>query len=106
MTNFSQKYDATIRTLDQKLSELIDAGQPFDFTRSGDVLTIEFENGEKIVITPQAPMEQLWISANYSGHRFNWSEDKNDWVHEKSFQTLAAFLSQTLSGALGASIEI
>ncbi len=76
MTTFSQRYDATIRNLEQTLAALIDAGQEFDFTRSGDVLTIEFENGEKIVITPQSPMEQLWISANYAGHRFNWLEDR------------------------------
>ena len=106
MTSFTQKYDATIRELEQKLSEMIDSGSDFDFTRSGDVLTIEFEDGEKIIITPQSPMEQLWISANYAGHRFNWSEERSDWVHEKSGETLKAFLSKAISQSVGGTIEL
>ncbi|HET6400205.1 MAG TPA: iron donor protein CyaY [Candidatus Kapabacteria bacterium] len=82
MTFFAQHYDATIRNLEETLAAMIDAGSDFDFTRSGDVLTIEFEDGEKIVITPQSPMEQLWISANYAGHRFNWKDER--WVNEKN----------------------
>ncbi|MFI5202653.1 MAG: iron donor protein CyaY [Candidatus Kapaibacterium sp.] len=101
MTNFSQQYDATIRDLEQTLAAMIDSGSEFDFTRSGDVLTIEFEDGEKIVITQQSPMAQLWISANYAGHRFNWSEDRSDWVHEKTGESFQGFVSNTLSKKLG-----
>jgi CyaY protein len=97
MTSFAQRYDATIRDLEQKLAGMIDAGSEFDFTRSGDVLTIEFDDGERIVITPQSPMEQLWVSANYAGHRFNWSEPQSDWVNEKNGDLFEAFLSSTLS---------
>jgi iron donor protein CyaY len=101
MTSFSQTYDTTIRDLEQKLAAMIDAGSDFDFTRSGDVLTIEFEDGEKIVITPQSPMEQLWISANYAGHRFNWSEEHNDWIHEKTGELFEEFVVNALSKKLG-----
>lgn len=101
MTSFSQRYDTTIRELEQKFASMIDAGSEFDFTRSGDVLTVEFEGSEKIVITPQSPMEQLWISANYAGYRFNWSDEKKDWVDEKSGEALDRFLSKALSQKLG-----
>ena len=107
MTNFSQQYDATIRDLEQKLAALIDSGSEFDFTRSGDVLTIEFEDGEKIVITPQSPMEkELRFSANYAGHRFNWSQDQNEWRDEKTGQSLTEFLSSALSSKLGAGTDL
>lgn len=95
MTSFSQTYDTTIRDLEQKLAAMIDAGSEFDFTRSGDVLTIELEDGEKIVITPQSPMEQLWISANYAGHRFNWNG--KSWVNEKNEnETFDKFIARNL----------
>jgi CyaY protein len=103
MTSFSQTYDATIRDLEQKLAAMIDSGSEFDFTRTGDVLTIEFDDGERIVITPQSPMEQLWISANYAGHRFNWNG--SEWVNEKGGESLAKFLSQSLSAKLGNIVE-
>ena len=98
---FCSELDATIRDLEGKLGSLIDEGMEFDFTRSGDVLTIEFEDGEKIVITPQSPMEQLWISANYAGHRFNWLQDRSEWTNEKSGESLKRFLSKTLTAKLG-----
>ncbi len=104
MTDFSRNYDQTIRDLEAKLDALIDSGISFDFSRSGDVLTIEFDSGEKIIITPQAPTEQLWISANYAGHRFNWMDGK--WVNEKGGQEFSEFLSGALSLQLGTEVEI
>ncbi len=104
MTDFSRNYDSTIRILEAKLDALIDSGVEFDFSRSGDVLTIEFDSGDKIIITPQAPTEQLWISANYAGHRFNWSD--GNWMNEKGGQELIAFLSQALSLQLEMQVEI
>ena len=95
--SFSQNYDTTIRDIESQLSDLIDSGQSFDLDRRGDVLTIEFEDGEKIVITPQAPLEQLWISANYAGHRFNWSESDNAWLNEKGGERFLAFLAQAIN---------
>ncbi|HEY3876432.1 MAG TPA: iron donor protein CyaY [Candidatus Kapabacteria bacterium] len=104
MHTFSQNYDETIRSLESRLSTLIDDGSEFDFTRMGDVLTIEFENDEKIVITPQAPMEQLWVSANYAGHRFNWNG--SHWQHEKSGESFSQFLSNALSEGLGTPVDL
>jgi CyaY protein len=104
MTTFTQNYDTTIRDLEQKLDALVDSGSAFDFSRSGDVLTIEFDSGEKIIITPQSPMEQLWISANYAGHRFNWNDE--NWVNEKGGQELYKFLSEALSLQLGTTVEV
>ena len=102
--NFSQRYDTTIRELESKLSDLIDEGAEFDLERKGDVLNIEFEDGEKIVITPQSPLEQLWVSANYGGHRFNWDDDK--WKNEKGGEALDTFLETILSQKLGSTITL
>jgi CyaY protein len=104
MTPFTQNYDNTIRDLEQKLDALVDSGIEFDFSRSGDVLTVEFDSGEKIIITPQAPMEQLWISANYAGHRFNWTD--GNWINEKGGQELSKFLTEALSSQLGIEVEV
>jgi iron donor protein CyaY len=102
--SFSQNYDNTIRTLEEKLSDLIDNGSDLDLERKGDVLNIELADGEKIVITPQAPLEQLWVSADYAGHRFVWSD--GDWTKEKTGQGLFDFMSRTLSTHLGQFIEL
>src|ERR1035437_5993501 len=99
MSNFSQTYDTTIRNLESRLSDLVDAGKDFDFQRKGDVLEIEFEGGERVVITPQSPLEQLWVSANYAGHRFNANGET--WVHEKSGETIDDFVDRIIVDKLG-----
>lgn len=101
--SFAQNYDETIRELESKLSDLIDSGSDFDLERKGDVLNIEFEDGEKIVITPQAPLEQLWVSADYAGHRFIWNEG---WQHEKDGETLQEFLATILSRRLEREVSL
>ena len=96
--NFSQQYDTTIRDLEEKLGALIDEGAEFDIERKGDVLNIEFEDGEKIVITPQAPLEQLWVSADYAGHRFRWNDG---WTNEKDGMAIQDFLNNILERRIG-----
>ncbi len=102
--NFTQTYDATISELETKLGKLIDDGSDFDFENKGGVLTIEFNDGEKVVVTPQSPLEQLWVSADYAGHRFNLQG--GDWVKEKTGQPFMDFLSRVLSTHLGQFIEL
>src|ERR1035437_9599898 len=99
MSNFSQTYDTTIRNLESRLSDLVDEGKDFDFQRKGDVLEIEFDDGEKVVITPQSPLEQLWVSANYAGHRFNWNGD--EWANEKGGETIDGFIDRIIADKLG-----
>src|SRR5438067_541160 len=104
MGNFSQNYDETIRALEASLGNLIDNGAGFDLERNGDVLNIEFEDGEKIVITPQSPLKQVWVSANFAGHRFNRKNDQ--WLNEKSGEELNAFLSAAISTKVGSAIQL
>ncbi|MDP4200786.1 MAG: iron donor protein CyaY [Bacteroidota bacterium] len=104
MSGFARNYDTTIRDLESRLSDLVDAGKDFDFQRKGDVLEIEFSDGERVVITPQSPLEQLWISADFAGHRFNLKD--GDWLKEKNDQPLNDFLSRTFSTHLGQFIEL
>jgi iron donor protein CyaY len=103
---FSQRYDETTRRLESQLTDMIDGGAEFDLERAGDVLTVEFENGDKIIVTPNSPVEQLWISAEYQGHRFNWSDQKADWVGEKDGVALNSYLSSVLSRKAGKELSI
>jgi iron donor protein CyaY len=106
MNYFTQRYDATISDLETKLGNVIDEGTDFDFEKNGDVLTIEFESGERFIISPNSPVEQLWVSANYMGLRFNWSDEANDWIHEKDGEPVTLFLSKAISEKVGKSVSL
>jgi CyaY protein len=47
-----------------------------EFERSGNVLTLEFENGTKIIVNLQPPMQEIWIAAKSGGYHFRFVDGK------------------------------
>jgi CyaY protein len=56
------------RTLDDTAADI-------EFERSGNVLTLEFENGTKIIVNLQPPMREIWIAAKAGGFHFRYTDD-------------------------------
>ncbi len=106
MNSFTQHYDTTIQNLDDDLSSLIDTGSDFELEKNGDVLTIIFEDDSKFIISPNSPVSQLWVSANYEGHRFNFNEERSAWFDEKSGEEFLIYLSRLLSEKLIENISL
>ena len=52
---------------DQAIADIQDAiddsGADIDYEEVGGVLTLEFENGTKIIFSKQPPAKQLWMAA-------------------------------------------
>lgn len=44
-----------------------DSGADIDYEAVGGVLTLEFDNGSKIIFSKQAPAMQLWMAARAGG---------------------------------------
>lgn len=60
--------------------------------RSGNVLEVEFvNNGSKIIINSQAPMQEMWMAARSGG--FHYKHDGHGWKNTRDqtdfFETLA-----------------
>lgn len=60
--------------------------------RSGNVLEIEFvNNGSKIIINSQAPMQEMWMAARSGG--FHYRHDGQGWKNTRDqsdfFETLS-----------------
>ncbi|HEY3597338.1 MAG TPA: iron donor protein CyaY, partial [Paraburkholderia sp.] len=54
-----------------------------EFERNGNVLTLEFANGSKIIVNLQPPMHEIWIAAKSGGFHFRfvddaWRDTRND----------------------------
>jgi len=61
---------------------LDDTDADIEFERSGNVLTLEFENGTKIIVNLQPPMQEIWIAAKSGGYHFRfvdgaWRDTRN-----------------------------
>jgi CyaY protein len=79
------------------IEEAVEAsGADIDTERSGNVLTLEFDNGSKIIVNLQAPMHEIWLAAKAGGYHFRHKEGA--WRDTRSeselFETLSVFVSQ------------
>jgi iron donor protein CyaY len=104
---FQKKCDAAFEALRQRLMEV---GDEHDFEVEGGSgkLEIEFEDADetRFVISPNAPVRQIWISALTTSFKLGWSDGTQAFVLEKTGETLNQVMSRILTEKLGESIEV
>src|SRR5688500_17644807 len=93
---FRLKADASLRTLYNALAA---ASNEHDFEADlGDALTIEFEEPPaKFVVSPNAPVKQIWVSALSKSFKLGWDEARNDFVLPETGRTLKDVVSDAIS---------
>ena len=75
-----------------------------EVTRSGNVLTMVFEDGTTIVVNSQAAMQELWLAARTGG--FHYRYDGAQWNDTRGGPPLHEALSQICSQAAGTPITV
>jgi len=75
-SEFQEIADQTI----EDLQDAIDASAAdIDYDEIGGVLTLEFEDGSKIIFSKQGAMNQLWMAAKSGGYHFDYNEESEQW---------------------------
>jgi CyaY protein len=69
---------------DQTIEDIQDAidnsGADIDYDEIGGVLTLEFEDGSKIIFSKQVAMNQLWMAAKSGGFHFDYQQASQQWL--------------------------
>jgi CyaY protein len=97
---FRRHADVALEALKQSL---ITAEETADFEvedQSG-ALHISFEDGARFVISPSAPVRQIWISALATSFKLDWSDLSRNFVLTKTGEGLKALLSRLINQQLG-----
>jgi len=98
---FHSRAQAALAAIESAIEALdIDA----EVDRSGDVLTLELDDGGKIVVNTQAPMQQIWVAARSGGFHFGWSDGV--WRDTRDGRELFAALSAIVSSQGGVSVVL
>jgi iron donor protein CyaY len=102
-----KKSDAAFEALRQRLMEVGDAHN-FEVEGGSGKLEIEFEDEDetRFVISPNAPVRQIWISALTTSFKLGWSDAAQAFVLEKTGETLNQTMSRILTEKLGEAIEV
>ena len=104
---FQRKSEAAFEELKRRL---LDAGDEYGFDVEGESgkLEVIFEEPApaKFVISPNAPVREIWISALSTSFKLSWSETKNAFVLEKTGETLFEVMSRVISQQLGSEVKV
>jgi iron-sulfur cluster assembly protein CyaY len=105
--DFQKKSEAAFDELKKRLLEAGDENG-FDVEGESGKLEVIFEEPEpgKFVISPNAPVREIWISALSTSFKLGWSEAKNAFVLEKTGENLFEVMSRVISQQLGAQVTV
>ena len=95
-SEFNQLAEQTLARIEDAVES---SGADIDYDTSGDILTLEFNNGSQIIINKQTPLSQIWVAARSGGFHFNYDDKKQRWClgsdpDKELFAQLALYCSQ------------
>jgi CyaY protein len=100
---FHQQVTRILLRLEQAVE---DSGLDIDFENAGDILTLEFANGSKIIVNKQAAANQIWVAARAGGFHYSFDADKKLWLNDQNGEELFAQLSHLASQQAGVRIDL
>ena len=64
-------------------------------------LTVSFEDGTRFVVSPNAPVRQIWISALATSFKLDWSDEESDFILPKTGERLKPLMARLINQQLG-----
>ena len=100
-TEFNQEVDATF----MKIEAALDAHYAdIDYETASGILTLEFEDGSKIIVNRQGATQEIWVAAKSGGYHYRWNEGA--WRNTRDGSELLASLSSYISLQSGENIVL
>ena len=100
-SEFLQHSDALFADIEDQIDE---GGWDFDCQFSGNVLTLEADDGSQIIVNRHTPNQELWLAAKSGGYHF--AERDGQWLATRDGSEFFTVLSGALSAAAGEEVVI
>ena len=98
--DFRKRADAALESLKQSLITAEESADLEVEDQSG-ALHISFDDGSRFVISPNAAVRQIWISALATSFKLDWSDANQDFVLQKTGEDLKPLVSRLINQQLG-----
>jgi CyaY protein len=103
--SFSLHAEQTLESLLERMSEF-DALADLDMDIIDGVLTMEFEDGGKLILNRQEAASQLWLASPEGPAHFGYDADKKAWLNDRTGESLNDTLNRVLSAGCGEPIRL
>ena len=95
-----------LHDLYKRLNAASDSGE-FEADFNSGALAIEFEEPPaKFVVSPNAPVRQIWVSAHSRSFKLDWSAARQEFVLGATSQSLAEMVGGAISEQLGQEVKL
>ncbi len=98
--DFRKRAESALGTLKKSLIAAEDSAD-LEVEDQAGALHISFEDGSRFVISPNAPVRQIWISALATSFKLDWSETERDFVLQKTREKLKPLVARLINQQLG-----
>jgi iron donor protein CyaY len=103
---FRNRADESLNDLYRRLSAA-SSEHGFDADFNSGALAIEFEAPPaKFVVSPNAPVRQIWVSAHSKSFKLDWDPSRAAFVLSDAGQTLAQVVGEAISRQLGQQVVL
>jgi CyaY protein len=100
MNSISARADTALESLKQRLITAEESAD-FEVEDQSGALHISFDDGTRFVISPNAPVRQIWISALATSFKLDWSDAAKDFVLQKTAEDLKPLVARLINQQLG-----
>lgn len=103
---FKTRADVALNSLYKRLSSATDR-YDFEPDFNAGALAIEFEEPKaKFVVSPNAPVRQVWVSAHSKSFKLDWDSNRQAFVLKDSGQTLEEMITGAIAKHLGEEVTL
>jgi CyaY protein len=97
---FRDRADAAFAALKKSLYEA-EEDADIEVEDQAGALQIGFEDGTRFVVSPNAPVRQIWISALTTSFKLDWSDATGEFVLAKTGESLKPLVARLINQQLG-----
>ena len=98
--DFRKRADAALDSLKKSLMNAEESAE-FEVEDQSGALHVSFEDNSKFVISPNAPVRQIWISALATSFKLDWSDTEQGFVLSKTGEKLKVLVARLINQQLG-----
>jgi len=101
---FRDRADHALEDLHRRLNAAADS-LDFEADFNAGALTIEFENPPaKFVVSPNSPVQQIWVSAHMKSHKLAWDSARREFAAEG--KTLRQLIADAIGQQLATEVKL
>src|SRR5665213_1630219 len=101
---FQTRADEALKDLYDRLGRAME-DHPIEADFNAGALAIEFEDSStKFVVSPNAPVKQIWVSAHMKSYKLDWDPERRAFV--TGGKTLVEIIDDAVGKHLGTKVEL